>query len=101
MTAQLAHLGDRLLPHAEDPCAVRHSSVIPSDASDQPKIGGIQFDSGYISPYFITDPEHMEVAFENAYILVSEGTVSSRNDLLPLLEQIKKRGRAPLIIAVG
>jgi chaperonin GroEL (HSP60 family) len=99
MTAQLATLGDRILAHAEDAGAVRHSRVIPSDTSDQPKIGGIQFDSGYLSPYFITDPEHMEVAFENAYILVSEGTVSSKNDLLPLLEQIKKSGRPLLIIA--
>jgi len=99
MTAQLATVGDRILAHVEDAAAVRHSSSSPSDTSNQPKIGGIQFDSGYLSPYFITDPERMEVAFDNVYVLVHEGAISSRKDLLPLLEQITKCGRPMLIIA--
>jgi chaperonin GroEL (HSP60 family) len=60
---------------------------------------GVQFDCGYLSPYFITDPERMEVAFENVYILIHEKKISSREDLLPLLEQIAKSGKPLLIIA--
>ena len=99
MTAQLATTSERILAHLENANAVRDSTFLPSGASDHPQIDGVEFDSGYLSPYFITDPEHMEVAFENVYILVYEGTISSRNDLLPLLEQITKSGRPVLIIA--
>ena len=99
MTAQLATLSDRILAHLEDASAVRDSTILPSGTSDELQIDGVEFDSGYLSPYFITDPEHMGVAFENVYILVHEGTISSRNDLLPLLEQITKSGRPVLIIA--
>jgi chaperonin GroEL len=60
----------------------------------------MQFDSGYLSPYFVTDPERMEVAFENAYILIHEKQIGSKQDLLPLLEQITKSGR-PLVIVAG
>jgi chaperonin GroEL len=59
----------------------------------------MEFESGYLSPYFITDPERMEVAFENAYILIHEKKINSRQDLLPLLEQISSSGRPLLIIA--
>ena len=99
MTAQLATISDRILAHLEDASAVRDSTILPSGTSDELQIDGVEFDSGYLSPYFITDPEHMEVAFENVYILVHEGKISSRNDLLPLLEQITKSGRPVLIIA--
>ena len=99
MTAQLATLSDRILAHLEDASAVRDSTILPSGTSDELQINGVEFESGYLSPYFITDPEHMEVAFENVYILVHEGTISSRKDLLPLLEQITKTGRPLLIIA--
>jgi chaperonin GroEL len=99
MTAQLATISDRILAHLEDPSAVPDSAILPSGTSEKLKIDGVEFDSGYLSPFFITDPVHMEVAFENAYILVSEGTISSRKDLLPLLEQIAKSGRPMLIVA--
>src|ERR1700677_4063849 len=99
MTAQLATLSDRILAHLEQASAVGDSAILPGSTSDELQIDGVEFDSGYLSPYFITDPEHMEVAFENVYILVHEGTISSRNDLLPLLEQITKSGRPLLIIA--
>src|SRR5258706_4317830 len=59
----------------------------------------MQFDRGYLSPYFVTDPERMEVAIENAYILINEKKISSMKDLLPLLEQIAKSGKPLLIIA--
>jgi chaperonin GroEL len=59
----------------------------------------MHFDCGYISPFFITDPERMEVAFENVYILVYPGKISSKKDLLPLLEQITGKSKPLLIIA--
>ena len=62
-------------------------------------VEGMQFDRGYLSPYFVTDPERMEVALENAYILINENKISSMKDLLPLLEQIAKSGKPLLIIA--
>jgi chaperonin GroEL (HSP60 family) len=80
MTAQLATGNDRIWAGMEE-------------------TDGVQFDCGYLSPYFITDPERMEVAFENVYILIYEYKISSREDLLPLLEQIAKSGKPLLIIA--
>jgi len=62
-------------------------------------VEGMQFDRGYLSPYFVTDPERMEAVLENAYILIHEKKVSSMKDLLPLLEQIAKSGRPLAIIA--
>jgi chaperonin GroEL len=62
-------------------------------------VEGMQFDRGYLSPYFVTDPERMEVAFENAYILINEKKIGSMKDILPLLEQISKSGKPLLIIA--
>jgi chaperonin GroEL len=62
-------------------------------------VEGMQFDRGYLSPYFITDPERMECVLENALILIHEKKISSMKDLLPLLEQIAKLGKPLLIIA--
>jgi len=62
-------------------------------------VEGMQFDRGYLSPYFITDPERMECGIENALILIHEKKISSMKDLLPLLEQIAKLGKPLLIIA--
>jgi chaperonin GroEL len=62
-------------------------------------VEGMQFDRGYLSPYFVTDPERMEVIVENPYILIHEKKISSMKDLLPLLEQIAKGGRPLVIIA--
>jgi len=62
-------------------------------------VEGMQFDRGYLSPYFVTDPERMEVALENAYILIYEKKISSMKDLLPLLEQIAKGGKPLVIVA--
>src|SRR5258707_1166306 len=62
-------------------------------------VEGMQFDRGYLSPYFVTDPERMEAVLENAYILIHEKKISSMKDLLPLLEQIAKGGRPLIIIA--
>jgi chaperonin GroEL len=62
-------------------------------------VEGMQFDRGYLSPYFVTDPERMEATLENAYILINEKKISSMKDLLPLLEQIAKSGKPLLIVA--
>ncbi len=62
-------------------------------------VEGMQFDKGYLSPYFVTDSEAMEVVIEDAYILIHEKKVSNLKDLLPLLEQIAKSGKPLLIIA--
>jgi chaperonin GroEL len=62
-------------------------------------VEGMQFDRGYLSPYFVTDPERMECVLENAMVLIHEKKISSMKDLLPLLEQIAKSGKPLLIIA--
>jgi chaperonin GroEL len=62
-------------------------------------VEGMQFDKGYLSPYFVTNAEAMEAALENAYILIYEKKISSLKDLLPLLEKVAKAGRPLLIIA--
>ena len=62
-------------------------------------VEGMQFDRGYLSPYFVTDPERMEVEMNECVILLNEKKISSMKDLLPLLEQVAKGGRPLLIIA--
>src|SRR5262245_13269187 len=62
-------------------------------------VEGMQFDKGYLSPYFVTNAEAMEAILENAYILIYEKKISSLKDLLPLLEKVAKAGRPLLIIA--
>lgn len=62
-------------------------------------VEGMQFDRGYVSPYFVTDPERMECNLEDAFILIHEKKISSMKDLLPILEQIAKMGKPLLIIA--
>jgi len=60
-------------------------------------VEGMQFDRGYLSPYFVTDPERMEAVLEDPYILIYEKKVSSMKDLLPVLEQVARAGK-PLVI---
>jgi chaperonin GroEL len=62
-------------------------------------VEGMQFDRGYLSPYFVTDPERMEVVLEDPFILIHEKRISSMRDLLPVLEQVAQAGRPLLIIA--
>jgi chaperonin GroEL len=62
-------------------------------------VEGMQFDRGYLSPYFVTDPEKMEAALDQPYILLHEKKISNMKDLLPLLEQIAKSGRPLVIVA--
>ncbi len=62
-------------------------------------VEGMQFDRGYLSPYFVTDPERMEAVIEDPYILIHEKKISAMKDMLPLLEQIAKMGKPLLIIA--
>lgn len=99
MAAKLATVDDRILARMEEAAAIRAGSIMARGSSDKPQAGGMQFDCGYLSPYFITDPERMQVAFENVYILIHEKKISFKMDLLPLLEQITKCGKPLLIIA--
>ncbi|MCA1809324.1 MAG: chaperonin GroEL [Kiritimatiellia bacterium] len=62
-------------------------------------VEGMQFDKGYLSPYFVTDSENMEAVLEDAYILIHEKKISSLQDLLPLLQNVSKAGRPLMIIA--
>jgi chaperonin GroEL len=62
-------------------------------------VEGMQFDRGYLSPYFVTDPEKMVVSLEDPYILINEKKISNMKDMLPILEQVAKMGRPLMIIA--
>jgi chaperonin GroEL len=62
-------------------------------------VEGMQFDRGYISPYFVTDPERMECSLDDVFILINEKKISTMKDLLPILEQVAKMGRPLVIIA--
>jgi chaperonin GroEL len=62
-------------------------------------VEGMQFDRGYLSPYFVTDPDRMEAVLEDAYILIHEKKISAMKDLLPVLEQIARSGKPLLVIA--
>jgi chaperonin GroEL len=62
-------------------------------------VEGMQFDRGYLSPYFVTDPEKMEAVLENVYILLNEKKISNMKDMLPILEQIAKMGKPLLILS--
>ena len=62
-------------------------------------VEGMQFDRGYLSPYFVTDPEKMEVSLEDPYILINEKKISVMKDMLPVLEQVAKMGKPFVIIA--
>src|SRR3989442_3792239 len=62
-------------------------------------VDGMQFDRGYLSPYFITDPEKMECVLEDSYILINDKKISSMKDLLPVLERVAQGGKPLLIIA--
>src|SRR3984893_1304823 len=62
-------------------------------------VEGMQFDRGYVSPYFVTDPEKMEAVLEDAYILIHDKKISSMKDLLPVLEKVAQQGKPLLIIA--
>jgi chaperonin GroEL len=99
MAAKLATVDEHILANAEGSGAIPDRSISSSRGKEKPLAGRIQFDCGYLSPFFATDPSRMEVAFENVYILVYRGKISSKKDLLPLLEQFTNNGKPLLIIA--
>ncbi|MGH7626740.1 MAG: chaperonin GroEL, partial [Gemmatimonadaceae bacterium] len=68
-------------------------------ATDLETVDGMQFDRGYLSPYFVTDPEKMEAVLEDAMILIHDKKISSMKDLLPILEKVAQLGKPLLIIA--
>ena len=62
-------------------------------------VEGMQFDKGYLSPYFVTDPERQEAVLEEPYVLLNQGKISAVSDLLPVLEKVMQTGKPLLIIA--
>ena len=68
-------------------------------ATELQTVEGMQFDRGYLSPYFVSDPERMECVLEDPYILIHEKKITNMKDLLPLLEQIARAGKPLLVIA--
>ena len=83
MVAKLATVDEHISAYSEGSGTIPYGCICSSRANETPLAGGMQFDCGYLSPFFITDPERMEVAFENAYILLHRGKISSKKDLLP------------------
>jgi|SRR5208282_1284265 len=99
MNAKLATQDECIVAGGEEASTIRDGGTISSSASHKPQVSSMQFECGYLSPYFITDPERMEVAFDNPFILIHEKKLSSKNDLLPLLEQVTNVGKPLLITA--
>src|SRR6202044_2525240 len=62
-------------------------------------VDGMQFDRGYLSPYFVTDPERMECVLEDPYILIHEKKINNMKDVLPILEQIARAGKPLLVVS--
>jgi chaperonin GroEL (HSP60 family) len=99
MTAKLATRDDRIWAGVEEAGALRDGTILLHSANDKPQLRSMQFGCGYLSPYFVTDPERMEVVLEDVYIFIHEKRLSSKIDLIPLLEQITESGKPLLIIA--
>src|ERR1039458_1848144 len=99
MTAKLATVDERIWASVEEATLIPDGNGISRSTISDTPVGGMQFDRGYLSPYFVTDPEHMEVAWEDAYVLIHEKKITHKKDLLPLLEQITGSGKPLLIIA--
>jgi len=100
MTAISAIVDDRTLTYIEETQSIEEGISILQPADDEPNAAdGLTLGCGYLSPYFVTAPERMEVALENAYILLCGNRITSKQDLQPLLSQIRKSGRPLLIIA--
>jgi chaperonin GroEL len=99
MAAKLATVDEQLLAYPEGSGAISSVGISSSGTHEKTQAGEMQFDCGYLSPFFITDPERMEVDFENVHVLVYPGKISSKKDLLPLLEQLTKKSEPLLIIA--
>jgi chaperonin GroEL len=83
---------------------VGHEGVITveegkSATTELDVVEGMQFDRGYLSPYFVTDPERMEAVLEDAYIIITDKKISAMNDILPLLEKVAQSGKPFVIIA--
>jgi hypothetical protein len=73
MTEELATVEDPIRARVEQEGAGRGGSILSHSASDKQRVGSVHFGCGYLSPYFVTDPERMEAVFEGAYILIADG----------------------------
>jgi len=101
-------INDRLLEVAREVEGKEEIAQVATISAQDPAIGdliadafseGMQFDKGYISPYFVTDPERMEAVLEDAYILINQNKISSISELLPLLEKVLQAGKPLFIVS--
>ena len=99
MTAKLATVHDRILAHIEKAAAVHDINIHQYGSSDKQRVGSLQFGCEYLSPYFVTDPDRMEIVFDDAYVLIHKKRISSKNDLISILEQVTKSGKPLHIIS--
>jgi chaperonin GroEL len=99
MTAKLATVDDRIGASVGESGAIRDDYRTSLGTNSILPVAGMHFDRGYLSPYFVTDPERMEVALEDVYVLIHEKKITHKKDLLSLLEQITGSGKPLLIIA--
>src|SRR6185436_15320250 len=100
----IAQVGAISANHAEAMAKVGKDGVITVEEAKSVEtslevVEGLQFDRGYLSPYFVTDPDRMEVALDDAAILIHEKKLSPMKDLLPILEQVARGGRPLMILA--
>ncbi|MDD4005126.1 MAG: chaperonin GroEL [Elusimicrobiaceae bacterium] len=101
ISANDAEIGELIAQAMEK---VGHEGVITieegkSAVTELHVVEGMQFDRGYISPYFVTDSERMEAVMENAYVIITDKKISAMNDLLPILEKVMQTGRPFVILA--
>lgn len=99
MNAKLATVDERIWASEEGATVIPDGNRTLRGTNGIPPVAGMHFDRGYLSPYFVTDPERMEVALEDVYVLIHEEKITNKKDLLPLLEQISGSGKPLLIIA--
>jgi chaperonin GroEL (HSP60 family) len=97
MTSQPATVSAHTLIRVEEVGTLPEGRQLSRGVKDASQIVDLKFDCGYLSPFFMTDPERMEVVFKNVYILIHEGKISAKKDLLKLLGPITKN-RTPLLI---
>jgi hypothetical protein len=99
MTAKLATVDDRIWASVEESGALPGGNRTSRGTNGIPPVSGMHFDRGYLSPHFVTDPERIEVALEDVYVLIHERKITHKKDLLSLLEHITGSGKPLLIIA--